>query len=74
LQFAGEGEIDLSALQSLVPKLQDQINVFLTERMEEDKKVQGQLFKGFSRLRGGVDCAQARVGGHFAIRRGRGNC
>ncbi|KAJ6179039.1 EKC/KEOPS complex subunit Gon7 [Penicillium mononematosum] len=33
----------LSALQSLVPKLQDQINVFLTERMEEDKKVQGQL-------------------------------
>jgi hypothetical protein len=32
----------LSALQSLVPKLQDQINVFLTERMEEDK-VQGQL-------------------------------
>ena len=33
----------LSALQSLVPKLQDQINVFLTERMEEDKKVQGHL-------------------------------
>ncbi|KAF4770917.1 EKC/KEOPS complex subunit Gon7 [Penicillium solitum] len=32
----------LSALQSLVPKLQDQINVFLTERMEEDK-VQGQI-------------------------------
>ncbi|CAI7674618.1 unnamed protein product [Penicillium palitans] len=28
----------LSALQSL-----DQINVFLTERMEEDKKVQGQI-------------------------------
>ncbi|OQE36164.1 hypothetical protein PENCOP_c012G01838 [Penicillium coprophilum] len=28
----------LSELQSLVPKLQDQINVFLTERMEEDKK------------------------------------
>ncbi|OQD95715.1 hypothetical protein PENSOL_c019G00958 [Penicillium solitum] len=27
---------------SLVPKLQDQINVFLTERMEEDK-VQGQI-------------------------------
>ncbi|KOS45992.1 hypothetical protein ACN38_g3084 [Penicillium nordicum] len=33
----------LSALQSLVPKLQDQINVFLTERMEEDKKLQGQI-------------------------------
>ncbi|KAJ5790224.1 uncharacterized protein N7518_007235 [Penicillium psychrosexuale] len=32
----------LSALQSLVPKLQEQINVFLTERMEEDK-AQGQL-------------------------------
>ncbi|KAJ5541887.1 EKC/KEOPS complex subunit Gon7 [Penicillium sp. DV-2018c] len=31
----------LSALQSLVPKLQDEINVFLTERMEEDK-AQGQ--------------------------------
>ncbi|OQE88900.1 hypothetical protein PENNAL_c0015G06887 [Penicillium nalgiovense] len=28
---------------SLVPKLQDQINVLLTERMEEDKKMQGQL-------------------------------
>ncbi|CAI7568761.1 unnamed protein product [Penicillium viridicatum] len=28
----------LSALQSL-----DQINIFLTERMEEDKKVQGQI-------------------------------
>ncbi|KAJ5501894.1 EKC/KEOPS complex subunit Gon7 [Penicillium fimorum] len=32
----------LSELQSLVPKLQDQINAFLTERMEEDK-VQGKL-------------------------------
>ncbi|CEJ54827.1 hypothetical protein PMG11_01118 [Penicillium brasilianum] len=31
----------LIALQSLVPKLQEQINVFLTERMEEDKKAQG---------------------------------
>ncbi|KAL2703771.1 hypothetical protein AAEP93_004842 [Penicillium crustosum] len=28
---------------SLVPKLQDQINAFLTERMEEDKQVQGQI-------------------------------
>ncbi|KAJ5474910.1 EKC/KEOPS complexsubunit Gon7 [Penicillium sp. IBT 31633x] len=33
----------LSALQSLVPKLQEEINIFLTERMEEDKKVQGKL-------------------------------
>ncbi|KAJ5756937.1 uncharacterized protein N7511_007119 [Penicillium nucicola] len=33
----------LNALQTLVPKLQDQINVFLTERMEEDKKAQGQI-------------------------------
>ncbi|KAJ5787007.1 EKC/KEOPS complex subunit Gon7 [Penicillium paradoxum] len=33
----------LSALQALVPKLQDEINVFLTQRMEEDKKAQGQL-------------------------------
>ncbi|KAJ5373691.1 EKC/KEOPS complex subunit Gon7 [Penicillium concentricum] len=33
----------LSELQLLVPKLQDQINAFLTERMEEDKKVQGKL-------------------------------
>ncbi|EKV04982.1 EKC/KEOPS complex, subunit Gon7 [Penicillium digitatum] len=33
----------LSALQSLVPKLQVQINIFLTERMEEDKKVQGKF-------------------------------
>ncbi|KAJ5144225.1 EKC/KEOPS complex subunit Gon7 [Penicillium bovifimosum] len=32
----------LSALQSLVPKLQDEINVFLTERMGEDK-LQGQF-------------------------------
>ena len=31
----------LAALQSLVPKLQEEINVFLTERMEEDKKAQG---------------------------------
>lgn len=31
----------LAALQSLVPKLQDEINVYLTERMEEDKKAQG---------------------------------
>ncbi|KAG0156598.1 hypothetical protein PDIDSM_3779 [Penicillium digitatum] len=28
---------------SLVPKLQVQINIFLTERMEEDKKVQGKF-------------------------------
>ncbi|KAF7163571.1 hypothetical protein CNMCM5623_008420 [Aspergillus felis] len=28
----------LSELRSLVPKLQEEINVFLTERMEEDKK------------------------------------
>lgn len=27
----------LTALQTLVPQLQDQINVFLTARMEEDK-------------------------------------
>ncbi|KAJ6010428.1 EKC/KEOPS complex subunit Gon7 [Penicillium sp. IBT 35674x] len=32
----------LRALQSLVPKLQDEINVYLTARMEEDKKAQGQ--------------------------------
>lgn len=31
----------LRALQSLVPKLQNEVNVFLTERMEEDKKSQG---------------------------------
>lgn len=31
----------LTTLQSLVPKLQEEINVFLTERMEEDKKAQG---------------------------------
>lgn len=31
----------LTALQSLVPKMQNEINVFLTERMEEDKKAQG---------------------------------
>ncbi|KAJ5765354.1 hypothetical protein N7520_004913 [Penicillium odoratum] len=34
--------IHLTALQSLVPKLQDEINVYLTARMEEDKKAQGQ--------------------------------
>lgn len=28
----------LGELRQLVPKLQDEINVFLTERMEEDKK------------------------------------
>lgn len=33
----------LEALQSFVPKLQDQINVYLTERMEEDKKAQGAI-------------------------------
>ncbi|KAJ5081300.1 hypothetical protein NUU61_009564 [Penicillium alfredii] len=33
----------LTALQSFVPKLQEEINVFLTERMEEDKKAQGQI-------------------------------
>lgn len=33
----------LTALQSLVPKLQEEINVYLTERMEEDKQGQGQL-------------------------------
>lgn len=32
----------LRALQSLVPKLQDEVNVYLTARMEEDKKAQGQ--------------------------------
>ncbi|KAJ5864154.1 uncharacterized protein N7529_006070 [Penicillium soppii] len=32
----------LTALQAQVPKLQDEINVFLTERMEEDKKA-GQI-------------------------------
>ena len=31
----------LTTLQSLVPKLQDEINTLLTERMEEDKKAQG---------------------------------
>ncbi|KAJ5888961.1 hypothetical protein N7495_009002 [Penicillium taxi] len=33
--------VHLSALQALVPKLQEEINVFLTERMEEDKKSNG---------------------------------
>ncbi|KAF3391704.1 hypothetical protein F1880_007524 [Penicillium rolfsii] len=33
----------LTTLQSLVPKLQEEINVFLTERMEEDKKAQGAI-------------------------------
>ncbi|KAJ5225729.1 hypothetical protein N7468_006954 [Penicillium chermesinum] len=33
----------LTALQTLVPKLQDEINVFLTARMEEDSKSQGQI-------------------------------
>ena len=33
----------LKALQTLVPKLQNEVNVFLTERMEEDKKVQGAI-------------------------------
>lgn len=33
----------LSALQLLVPKLQDEINVFLTERMAADKKAQGAI-------------------------------
>lgn len=28
----------LASLQTLVPQLQDEINVFLTERMEEDKR------------------------------------
>ncbi|KAF7716335.1 Uncharacterized protein PECH_000117 [Penicillium ucsense] len=31
----------LTTLQALVPQLQEEINVFLTERMEEDKKAQG---------------------------------
>ena len=31
----------LQALQCLVPKLQEEVNVFLTERMEEDRKAQG---------------------------------
>ncbi|KAJ5466689.1 hypothetical protein N7539_009418 [Penicillium diatomitis] len=31
----------LTILQALVPQLQEEINVFLTERMEEDKKAQG---------------------------------
>jgi len=29
----------LEELRQLVPQLQDQINVFLTERMEEDKRI-----------------------------------
>ncbi|KAJ5364797.1 uncharacterized protein N7496_010510 [Penicillium cataractarum] len=33
----------LTTLQSLVPRLQEEINVFLTERMEEDKKTQGAI-------------------------------
>ncbi|KAJ5080937.1 hypothetical protein N7456_013647 [Penicillium angulare] len=33
----------LEALRSEVPKLQDEINVYLTAKMEEDKKAQGQL-------------------------------
>lgn len=33
----------LAALRSELPKLQDEINVYLTARMEEDKKAQGQL-------------------------------
>lgn len=33
----------LSALQALVPQLQDEINVYLTARMEEDNKAKGQL-------------------------------
>ena len=33
----------LAALRSQLPKLQDEINVYLTARMEEDKKSQGQL-------------------------------
>ncbi|EPS27289.1 hypothetical protein POX_e06261 [Penicillium oxalicum] len=33
----------LTALQTLVPQLQEEINVFLTERMEEDKKAQGAI-------------------------------
>lgn len=33
----------LKALQTLVPKLQTEVNVFLTERMEEDKKAQGAI-------------------------------
>lgn len=33
----------LTALQSQIPKLQDQINVYLTARMEEDKKAQGSI-------------------------------
>lgn len=31
----------LTALQSLVATLQEEVNVFLTEKMEEDKKAQG---------------------------------
>ncbi|CAL5874045.1 uncharacterized protein PFLUO_LOCUS8331 [Penicillium psychrofluorescens] len=33
----------LAALQSLVPRLQDEINAFLTERMEDEKKAQGRV-------------------------------
>lgn len=33
----------LTALQSLVPKLQTEVNAYLTARMEEDKKAQGQI-------------------------------
>lgn len=33
----------LKTLQSLAPKLQEEINVYLTARMEEDKKAQGAI-------------------------------
>lgn len=33
----------LTALQSLVPKLQEEVNIFLTQKMEEDKKAQGAI-------------------------------
>jgi hypothetical protein len=42
LDSATTKEAHLAALQSLVPKLQDEINVFLTERMQEEKNAQGQ--------------------------------
>lgn len=33
----------LTALKTLIPQLQDEVNVYLTARMEEDKKAQGNL-------------------------------
>lgn len=33
----------LTALQALIPKLQDEVNVYLTARMEEDNEAKGKL-------------------------------